>query len=157
MNIQFSRSLSGFNREEVIEYIKKLTLEKSRAEKETFEIANRLDEQEDYIDKIRADLKTSDERVYQLETEINEKDALIEQLRSRIQELSEELGSVNEEKVRKLSPVRLKIGSAEADLRNMASELSAMAQRVERAYAASGEAAALIDEYTDGADENGNI
>ena len=157
MNVQFSRSFNGFNRDEVIEYIRKLTHEKTRAEKDTIESAERLEDAEAYIKRLENELFETHDNIRALEHQINEKETHIEQLEAKIRELEDKLYAADNEKHSRLNPIRLKTGSAEASLYNLASQLTDMAQRVEQAYTSIYDATVLIDNYAIGADENGNF
>jgi len=64
MKVEFSRSLSGFNRQEVIDYIRKLTNEKHRAETDALENLNKLNDAEYRIEALKKELADEYSRKY---------------------------------------------------------------------------------------------
>ena len=161
MNVNFRHSFNGFNREEVIDYIRKLTHEKTKAEKAAQDNALALDDAKEHIEKLNIMLCEEEEKrigaVNELNAAIDEKDQLIHQLRSEVHELSETLRNINSEKSRRLNPARVKAGGVEAAIRSMGQQLTEYGTRLESAHAELEEALILIDNYTIGADENGNF
>ena len=149
MNVQFSRSIGGFNREEVIEYIRKLTNEKSRAENSALESSNKLDDAEYCIETMKSEFEEErnicSEKISALEADIADKDALISELRSEIEELTKKLNSINEEKRNTLTPAA---SAAEEKLRTLAAELAEISDRVKTAHADISDAVVTIEDYT---------
>ena len=152
MNVQFSRSIGGFNREEVIEYIRKLTNEKSRAENSALESSNKLDDAEYCIETMKSEFEEErnifSEKISALEADIADKDALISELRSEIEELTNKLNSINEEKRNTLTPALSKASAAEEKLRTLAAELAEISDRVKTAHADISDAVVTIEDYT---------
>ena len=151
MKVEFSRSLSGFNRQEVIDYIRKLTNEKHRAETDALENLNRLNDAEYRIEALKNELAEEitkrDEEIAVLSSDISDKDALIAQLSDEIAALTEKLNAVDDEKRNKLKPALIKAGEAEAELRTMASELADISDRVKKAHTDISDAVVTIEDY----------
>jgi len=148
MNVTFSRSLSGFNREEVINYISKLTSEKSRAEKDACTIAEKLEGQESYIDELKATIAECDDNIAKLNAELNEKDELIADLNEQVSRLTEQLSSAKDEMRQTLDAALLKAGAAETGLRTMAAQLTELSERVKKAHFDISDAVVTIEDYT---------
>ncbi len=151
MKVEFSRSLSGFNRQEVIDYIRKLTNEKHRAETDALESLNKLNDAEYCMETLKNELTEEinkrDDEIAALSSDISDKDALIAQLRDEIAALTEKLNAADDEKRNKLNPALIKAGEAEAELRMMASELADISDRVKKAHTDISDAVVTIEDY----------
>ncbi|MBQ8830729.1 MAG: hypothetical protein IJ017_03935 [Oscillospiraceae bacterium] len=160
MKVEFRHSFNGFNREEVIDYIRKLTHEKTQAEKAAEDNALAVEDAKEAIRNLKDKLFEEEEKKTAAADEFNaaiaEKDQLIHELREQVRELTEKLDAADGEKSRRLNPIRVKAGGVEAAIRTMGQQLTEFGKRLELAHTEIEEAVVLIDHYTNGADENGN-
>ena len=148
MNVKFRTSLSGFNREEVIEYIRKLAAEKHRAENAALESSNKLDDAEYRIIQLKEEIEGRDEKIEILEADISEMESLIAKQKEEISKLSEKLTNLKHEYKLNIIPASKKASEAEAELRGMASELSELSDRVKKAHLDISGAVVTIEDFT---------
>ena len=129
MNGKFRTSISGFNRQDVLNYIQKLSEEKAALENECRKLASDLANAEDVIEGLNSEVSEKDSVISYLHAQIEKKDAYTDELNAENDNLIAELGMIRSSYNEKLGAVKLECEALENSIRKLTDSIcSAMGE-----------------------------
>lgn len=149
MNGKFRTSLSGFNRQDVLDYLKKLHEEKAKLEDQKQILAKQVEEQDDLISELKADIEEKDIAIANLNSQLSAQAEQIEILKTKLQAIRDTYNS-------NLNNVKNGCIALDEEISTLAYELSKLSQNAENAFTRAEQIITDIDDII-GVSEDGSF
>lgn len=149
MNGKFRTSLSGFNRQDVLDYLKKLHEEKAKLEDQKQILAKQVEEQNDLISELKADIEEKDIAIANLNSQLSAQAEQIEILKTKLQAIRDTYNS-------NLNNVKNGYIALNEEISTLAHELSKLSQNAENAFTRAEQIITDIDDII-GVSEDGSF